>query len=445
MFTTIGRLIAWLPVLLTLASCGADGGNSSVPASGPSIAAYKLSGLNFGPHLDGQDPNVNPQVTIEQLRSQLQVVAPYTESVRSFGVTDGLEAIPAIARASGLKAYAGAWIGRDRLANDRQLASLITVGQSRGAEILIVGSEVLLRGDQTESELLAHIARVKSAVPGLPVAYADTYDVLLAHPRVIAAVDVLLANYYPYWQGVHVDDAVAAIHGSHARVLAAAQGKRVIVGETGWPSAGNMNGNAVPSEANAAAFFLNFVSWARATATEYCYFEAMDEQWKAKYEGPQGGHWGIWNSAGEMKPGMQQVFDGVTVADNWSVTTVPGGPETPALEFTNVPPYGSHADLSGRAWHVNPGEYKVAVYILVANGWWAKPTAAAPLTAISRSGLWTVGITTGGIDAQATRIAAFLVPNGYRPPILLGAPTIPDELMGRAVAKLEVARVPGSP
>src|SRR5205814_8174335 len=130
------------------------------------------------------------------------------------------------------------------------------------------------------------------------------------HPAVIAACDVVLPNYYPYWEGVSIDTSIATLHRQHQLVVAAAQGKPVIVSETGWPSAGNVICNAVPSAANASLYFLNFVSWARANNVPYFYFTSLSENWKANYEGPQGAHWGVWTSDGVLKPGMQTVFDG---------------------------------------------------------------------------------------------------------------------------------------
>jgi hypothetical protein len=99
------------------------------------------------------------------------------------------------------------------------------------------------------------------------------------------------------------------------------------------------------------------------------------------------------------------------------------------------------ADLQGHVSCVNPADYKVAVYIYV-SGWWNKPTWASPLTPIRPDGTWTADITTGGLDAQATQIAAFLVPNGYTPPLMAGGQVLPAELYSNAVAYLIVERKP---
>lgn len=405
-------------------------------------STYRLHGLNFSPYIDGQDPNLRSQVTEAQLRQRMEMIAPYTEWIRTFGCGDGLEIAGLVAHEMGLKAAVGAWLSKDLTANDLQISCLINAATAGEVDIAIVGSEVLLRGDLTENQLIVYINQVKQAVPGIPVTIADVYSELLLHPNVISAVDNVLVNYYPYWEGIDLSVAVSAIHGWHQQVTAAAGGKEVIVSETGWPSCGNQIGNAVPSLNNACSYFLNFISWARAENVKYFYFSAFDEEWKGAYEGPQGKCWGIWDKDGTLKPCMKDVFDGITIPDNWSGAAIPGGPGTPTVEFTYVPLYGSFNNLQGQVWHVAPLDYKVVVYIYVGSRWWIKPYLAQPLTSILSDGSWTCDITTGGIDQQATKIAAYLIPNSYTPPLILGDATLPASLDTNSVAKVEVTRSP---
>lgn len=147
-----------------------------------------------------------------------------------------------------------------------------------------------------------------------------------------------------------------------------------------------------------------------------------------------------WDKDGHLKSGMLAVFDGKTIADNWSGNTIPGGPGTPEIKFTFVPEIGSFNNLKGQVQHVLPSDYKIAIYILVAGGWWTKPTFAQPLTTIQRDGSWTVDITTGGIDEKATQIVAYLVPKDYAPPKAGGNYKLPSELEEHSVAKAEVKR-----
>jgi hypothetical protein len=120
--------------------------------------------------------------------------------------------------------------------------------------------------------------------------------------------------------------------------------------------------------------------------------------------------------------------------------TIPGGAGHAIVEFTSVPPLNSFDDLRGRILHVLPSAYKVAGYILVNGSYYTKPTWSSPLTSIAADGNWVMDITTGGIDETATRICAFLVPNGYNPPLAGGTTSLPQELYQNAVAVMEVVR-----
>jgi len=282
------RLVSVVLVFLAT-SIGCLNGSKEIP-SGPT---YRLYGLNFSPYVDGQDPNQGSQVSEEQLRARMEIIAPhvepiatpgcsndlgrriitpYTEWIRTFGCSNGLEQAGAVAHELELKAAIGAWLSADLSSNEREIANLISVAQAGQADVLIVGSEVLLRGDLTEEQLIGYINRVKQAIPsGIPVATADVYSVILSHPELIKATDIVLVNYYPYWEGFAVEEALPAIHGWHQRVRAVADDKMIIVSETGWPSCGNQVGDAVPSPENASFYFLNFVSCRRSTVNATCH------------------------------------------------------------------------------------------------------------------------------------------------------------------------------
>src|SRR5207244_3860048 len=164
-----------------------------------------------------------------------QIIRPYTRWIRTFGSTSGIEKSGRVAHAMGLKAALGAWISGDLAANEVQIANLVAAAQQGDADLLIVGSETLLRGEVSEAQLIDYINRVRQQVPGIPVATADGFTQLLQHPNVIAAGDVVLPNMYPYWESVAVDGAIIALDGWYKKVVAAAGGKRVIIAETGWP------------------------------------------------------------------------------------------------------------------------------------------------------------------------------------------------------------------
>jgi hypothetical protein len=115
---------------------------------------------------------------------------------------------------------------------------------------------------------------------------------------------------------------------------------------------------------------------------------------------------------------------------------------TPSIEITNVPPFGSFANLGGRVLDASPVAYRVAVFIYVPSaGWWSKPYCDPQLTVIRADGSWTADITTGGVDEFASKITALLVSTNYGEPCVEGPATLPTNVIAQAIASATVERV----
>ena len=405
--------------------------------------APKLYGLNFSIFEGQQDPNKRSFIFEEQIRRHLSIVMPHTECVRTFGTSDGLAEVPRLAKELGFCVAAGAWLGRNSTSNEAEIERLISIGQAGNADFLIVGSETMLRKDISEDQLLSYIARVKEAVPNIPVTTGDIYPTWLNHPRLVDAVDVLFANFYDaFWGGVGAEYGIAQLHQNYLQVEQIANGKEVIVSEAGFPWCGQTVGNAVPSPENAAFFFKNFVSWSEANNVRYFYFSFKDEEFKRLYgEGLAGACWGLWTDDAELKPGVMEVLDGARIENNWSNNNGGGsGSGEPEIIFTKVPAFNSRENLVGQVFNLDPDQHAIAVYILVRSRLWIKPTAANPLSSILPNGIFITDITTGGIDHTASDIFAFVVPKTYNPPILLGARSFPEDFLDDAILDIRVKR-----
>ena len=258
-----------------------------------------IHGLCFSPYVEGQGPG--DLVSEAQIRERLAIMRPFARWIRTFSCTDGNELIPAVARSHGLKTLVGVWLGEDGAQNEAELDNAIRLARDGQVDILGVGNEVLLRGDLVEDELLEFIDRAKAALPGTPIGYVDAYFKFVDHPRVTAACDVILANCYPFWEGCPAEHALLYMKEMHRRVSLAAQGKPVIVSETGWPGIGSPTGGAVPSFENAVRYFVNTCRWAEEDGVEVFYFSAFDEAWKVAAEGDVGAYWGLWDKDGRPK------------------------------------------------------------------------------------------------------------------------------------------------
>jgi exo-beta-1,3-glucanase (GH17 family) len=261
--------------------------------------ASGVHGLCFSPYLEGQQPG--SQVSEAQIRERLAILRPYSRWVRSFSCTDGHEQTPRIAHELGLKTLVGAWLGDDRDKNEREIEGLLDLARAGHADLVAVGNEVLLRGDLPEDGLIGYLERVRQALPGVPVGYVDAYHLFEAHPRVTAACDVVLANCYPFWECCPRAEAVTYMREMYRRTVAIAQGKPVVISETGWPDKGSAFGGAVPSVEGAMRYFVDTQAWARRDGVEVFYFAAFDEGWKVGDEGDVGAFWGLWDAHGEPK------------------------------------------------------------------------------------------------------------------------------------------------
>ena len=428
-------LVAAILLLGSVAACGElmDSDRELVP----------VYGLDVGPYVDGSDPTRGAAVSPNELSRLIGLVEDRTGWIRTYGSTQGLQLVPHEARSRGLKTAVGAWLGRDALANEEEIAALIELANEGLVDIAIVGSESLLRRDLTVDQLREYVGRVKEAVPAdVLVTSAEDCAELLRYPELLTELDIVFFNFHPYFEGHDVTCAVSALDSCYSRLRAAVGTKPIFVSETGWPSCGETILRAVPSRGNARRYFENVVSWAEATEVPYFYFEAFDEPWKSLYEGPQGSCWGVWTADGKLKRGMASVFQGSRMADNWSSAAVIGGVGSPSIEFLSVPDFGTFEDLEGTVSHVRPSDFQVAVYIYV-NGWWTKPYFDRPLTSITCDGQWRADVTTGGIDQRADQVPR-LPPSlrGFEPPLLGGSRTFPPELEHAALASAEVERPP---
>ncbi len=259
----------------------------------------KMHGLCFSPYLFDQKPG--SQLTEEQITRRIEIIAPYTKWVRSFSCTEGNELIPRIAKKYGLKTLVGAWLGKDNEINDREVTNLIKLANEGLVDIAAVGNEVLYRGDMSADDLLRKIESTKKEIPQVPVGYVDAYYEFENHPEITEACDIILANCYPFWEGCSIEYSLLYMKDMYARASRAANGKKVIITETGWPNNGQKFHGSQPSEENALIYFLNTQQWSQEEQIEIFYFSSFDESWKVDSEGDVGPYWGLWDMSEILK------------------------------------------------------------------------------------------------------------------------------------------------
>jgi GPH family glycoside/pentoside/hexuronide:cation symporter len=258
-----------------------------------------MHGLCFSPYEEGQ--NIGDVLSEDQIQRRMEIISPFTKWVRSFSCTDGNELIPKIARERGLKTMVGAWISTDIEQNNREITALIKLAKDGLVDIAVVGNEVLMRDELTESEMLNYINRVKKALPNIPVGYVDAYYQFHERPGLVDACDLILANCYPFWEGASIEQSSLYLRQMYKVTEIAAKGKPVIITETGWPNKGENTNDAVPSDQNAMKYFINTNEWSIQNDIKMFYFSSFDESWKVHHEGDVGERWGLWNKNEKLK------------------------------------------------------------------------------------------------------------------------------------------------
>jgi exo-beta-1,3-glucanase (GH17 family) len=270
-----------------------------LPAS-PFAPGEKLHCVSYTPFRGNQSP-LGPDVPVDprQIDQDLAQLKNVTDCVRTYSVDHGLDQIPEIAARHGLKVMQGVWLSNHPDRTRMQVETAIALAKRFPDVIVavIVGNEVLLRGEMSAPVLAGIIREVKAQV-SMPVTYADVWEFWLRYRDIAAAVDFVTVHILPYWEDFPIPARQAAPHVDAIRrqVAAAFPGKEIFVGEFGWPSAGRMREGALPSPVNQARAMQEVLALAKRENYRVNLIEAYDQPWKRQLEGTVGGHWGLYDA-----------------------------------------------------------------------------------------------------------------------------------------------------
>jgi exo-beta-1,3-glucanase (GH17 family) len=260
----------------------------------------KLMCVSYAPFRDAQTPlQVTTRIAPEQIAQDMAQLAKISDCVRTYSIENGLDQVPGLAAKAGLKVILGVWLGSNRLKNLAQISTAVSLTKEYPGAItaVVVGNEVLLRGEMTTSDLAAYIRSVKSQV-AVPITYADVWEFWLRNREVYEAVDFVTIHILPYWEDLPVRAKYAAAHvdSIRKRMAVAFPAKEILIGETGWPSMGRMREGALPSRTNQARVVSEILDLAKQEHFRVNLIEAYDQPWKRQLEGTVGGYWGLIDS-----------------------------------------------------------------------------------------------------------------------------------------------------
>jgi exo-beta-1,3-glucanase (GH17 family)/cellulose synthase/poly-beta-1,6-N-acetylglucosamine synthase-like glycosyltransferase len=276
-----------------------------------------LASISYSPYARSQHPDLGDRPTAAQIRTDLKLISPYARAIRTYSSTGGVELVPGIAAEFGLKVAVGIWIGKDEARNEREIQSAVDLARHHtNVTAIVVGNETILRADKTFDQLIELIRRVKRISP-VPVTTGETWDVWLGvkapdtspevakeaaekAPQLASTVDFIAAHVLPYWQGLPAEKAVDEAISRYDQLRRAYPGKRIVIAEFGWPSAGYNFHRSDPGRVEQATVLRDFTARAEAYGIDYNLIEAFDQPWKTN-EGSVGAYWGVFDASRQAK------------------------------------------------------------------------------------------------------------------------------------------------
>jgi exo-beta-1,3-glucanase (GH17 family) len=289
-----------------------------------------LQSVSFAPYRPGQSPLTRTFPTPAEIDQDLKRLQGKVNSVRTYSSGENLEAVPQNAGKYGLKVWHGAWLNNNDKENLEQINLLIDHANkyANTIERVIVGNEVLLRKDLTAAQLRAYIRQVKARVKQ-PVTYADVWEFWNRNPSLADEVDFITIHILPYWEDepIGLDRRTADgqlriekhIVDIYRQIQQRFPNKKIVIGETGWPSDGRMRADARPGRVEQVRYFSMFRTIAAREGFDYNVIEAFDQYWKARQEGTVGAAWGLLDA---QRADKFQLGKPITAEPQWTLLFV---------------------------------------------------------------------------------------------------------------------------
>lgn len=296
----------------------------------PPANAAPLDCISYAPF---RFPGVNPFIpssTVDRARieADLRLLRPLTRCVRTYGISQGLDQVPAVARELGMRVKLGLWLTRDAVHNQAEIERGVALANANAdvVDLLIVGNEVLLRRELTPQQL-AQALRQARAASRVPVSYADVWEFWQRNAALADTVDVVSVHILPYWedQPVAIEDAAQYVMDTAAAMRERFAGKPVWVAETGWPAVGRQRGPAQPGSVEQARLVRELLALQKTTDLKVNWIEAFDQPWKRAFEGAMGAGWGFFTADGVQRVNFSGPVPGDAAAQAALMALLVGG------------------------------------------------------------------------------------------------------------------------
>jgi cellulose synthase/poly-beta-1,6-N-acetylglucosamine synthase-like glycosyltransferase/exo-beta-1,3-glucanase (GH17 family) len=264
-------------------------------------------GFAVSPYRNGKSPMNNDWPTVDEIDQDLAVLEDRAIAVRFYTSVGPFAEAPRLAANRHMNVTMGAWLDKRLDNNELELeAAVKAANENDNVKRIIIGNEVILRGDLTVDELCNYLNRARE-MTYKPVSTAEPWNVWEANPKLAECVNVITVHMLPYWEGIPVDQAVDHVvlrMNEMKKTFPKFAGKPddLIIGEVGWPSEGRTFRSAVASASNEAMFLRRFLERAKKERYVFYIMEAFDQPWKSDAgERGVGAYWGVYNAERQPK------------------------------------------------------------------------------------------------------------------------------------------------
>lgn len=272
---------------------------SVFPAAAQDTSPEPRIGINYSLSLPSS-PMLLP--TEQQFISDMRLIGRKLSTIRIYNVPDIGSTVAPLAARENIQVVLQAWLTADTAANDNEIAAAIDVATANRNVIgIIVGEEVISRGDLDAAALIEYLNQVRAAVPSrVAVGYADQLTSWLQHPELAEAVDWVGLDSLGFASCQPVEEAARFTVNQWAILIGtpAYADKHIVITETGWPTEGERTDCTTQvsgSPETQAEFILAMLENATAAHLDIFLTSFSDEPWRcatqptARYEC----YWGL--------------------------------------------------------------------------------------------------------------------------------------------------------
>ena len=270
---------------------------TSSSGSGPGTSKFGY-GLSYSPY--NADNSCKSQ---DQVNADLAGLTGYG-MIRIYGTDcDQVSTVLNAATAKGMKIFAGVYdIGQ--VTTETQALIDAANGNWTAIDNVAVGNEAVSGAsgnaypvDQVVSAINQARATLRAAGYNGNVVTVDTSATIMQNPELCQASDFAAANCHAFFNAAGTaEEAGGYVLDQAKQVSQACGGKDTVITESGWPSAGETNGLAVPSEENQK---IAIDSLRNSFSDNIVLFSAYNDLWKQNnpYTFNAENYWGIYGDA----------------------------------------------------------------------------------------------------------------------------------------------------